>query len=52
MRQLFPTDSKMPSMNPSSGSVFTEEQYEQLLSQIDELREDLAADKIDLETFL
>lgn len=51
MRQLFPTDSKMPSMNPSSGSVFTEEQYEQLLSQIDELREDLAADKIDLDTF-
>lgn len=51
MRQLFPTDSKIPSMSPSSGSVFTEEQYEQLLSQIDELREELAADKIDLETF-
>ena len=51
MRQLFPTDSKIPSMNPSSGSVFTEEQYEQLLSQIDELREELAADKIDLDTF-
>lgn len=51
MRQLFPTDLKIPSMNPSSGSVFTEEQYEQLLSQIDELREELAADKIDLDTF-
>lgn len=51
MRELFPTDSRRHSINPSSGSVFTEEQYEQLLSQIDELREDLAADKIDLETF-
>lgn len=51
MRQLFPTDSKIPSMNPASGSVFTEEQYEQLLSQIDELRQELAADKIDLDTF-
>ena len=52
MRELFPTNSKTPaSINPSSGSVFTEEQYEQLLSQIDELREELAADKIDLDTF-
>ena len=51
MRELFPTDSRRHSINPSSGSVFTEEQYEQLLSQIDELREDLAADKIDLDTF-
>lgn len=51
MRELFPTDSRRHSINPSSGSVFTEEQYEQLLSQIDELREELAADKIDLDTF-
>lgn len=51
MRELFPTDSRKHSINSSSSSVFTEEQYEQLLSQIDELREDLAADKIDLETF-
>lgn len=51
MRELFPTDSRKHSINPSSSSVFTEEQYEQLLSQIDELREELAADKIDLETF-
>ena len=51
MRELFPTGSKIPSISPSSGSVFTEEQYEQLLSQIDELREELAADKIDLDTF-
>ena len=51
MRELFPTDSRKHSINSSSSSVFTEEQYEQLLSQIDELREELAADKIDLETF-
>lgn len=51
MRELFPTNSKTPSINPSSAAVFTEEQYEQLLSQIDELREELAADKIDLDTF-
>lgn len=51
MRELFPTDSRKHSINSSSGSVFTEEQYEQLLSQIDELKEELAADKIDLDTF-
>lgn len=51
MRELFPTDSRKHSINSSSSSVFTEEQYEQLLSQIDELREELAADKIDLDTF-
>lgn len=51
MRQLFPTDSKIPSMNPTGGYVFTEETYRQLLAQIDELRQDLAADEIDLDTF-
>lgn len=51
MRQLFPTDSKIPSMNPTGGYVFTEETYRQLLAQIDELRQELAADEIDLDTF-
>ena len=51
MRQLFPTDSKIPSMNPTGSFVFSEETYRQLLAQIDELRQDLAADEIDLDTF-
>lgn len=53
MRKLYPTgrDSIKELNQVNQNFKFDEETYRQLLAQIEELRQELAADKIDLDTF-
>lgn len=53
MRKLYPTgkDSIRELNQVNQNFKFDEETYRQLLAQIEELRQELAADKIDLDTF-
>lgn len=51
MRKLYDKQDKQMLPSSSRSFVFTEETYRELLSQIDSLREELAADEIDLEAF-